>query len=403
MSHYTTGATPPVPRLRPMLPFLLLASMVAPLTTNILLPSLPGMAKSFGVARESVQLAISVYIFAMAVSLLLIGPISDRYGRRPTLLVCISLFTVASLMSAFATSIEMLVAARILQAIGATGGMSVPRTVISDVSSRSETARILAYLTATMVLAPMAAPNIGSLLDSTFGWWSIFIFCTGLGCTVGILALFLLKETRRQGATPPSAGEVWARSLALLKNREFLRFAALNSASTAAYYSLLGGAPDLVIDVMGRTPAEFGRWLVMLGIGYATGNLLSGRIAAKVGLLRLASLGNLILMLSGVLMVVCALLGPNVPLVVFAPALVMAIGNGLVLPSTTASALQVDPRAAGSASGLLGFMQMLSSAVMVQAIVALGMTSALPLGLIVACLGLISVMLLPPRLGRAVP
>ncbi|HRJ69408.1 MAG TPA: multidrug effflux MFS transporter [Beijerinckiaceae bacterium] len=397
MSHYTTGPKHSGVRLRPMLPLLLLASMVAPLTTNILLPSLPGLAKSLDVSREAAQLAISAYIFAMAFTLLLIGPVSDRFGRRPTLLACFAVFTVASLMAIFATSIEMLVAARLLQALGATAGMSVPRTVVSDVSSRSETARIIAYMTAVMVLAPMAAPNVGSLLDSLFGWWSIFAFCAGLGALVFALAALTMKETRPQGATPPTAGEILDRSKSLLRNREFLRFAALTSTSTASYYALLGGAPDLIIDGMGRTPAEFGRWLIMLGIGYAAGNFLSGRIAGRVGLVRMAALGNMVLLLSGVLMVVGALAGLHVPLAVFLPALIMAFGNGLVLPSTMASALQIDPRAAGTASGLMGFIQMFSSAVMAQAIVSFGGKTALPIGLAIAISGLIAVVLLPPR------
>lgn len=380
-----------------MLPLLLLATMIGPLTINILLPALPGISRSLATTRETAQLTISVYVAVVALGQLFIGPISDRFGRRPVMIVCSTIYTAGSLLAALAGSIEALIGARILQAVGATAGMALSRTIISDVSNRSETMRILAYLTAVMVLAPLAAPMMGALLDAAFGWWSIFIFCTILGTVQSVLCLLFLRETRPKDLVAATTRDIVIRSLALLKNQEFLRFAGTGAAATGSYFAILGGAPSYMIEGLGRTPTEFSRWLMLLGLGYASGNILAGRLSAGINPRRMCALGNLLMVVFSLLATGLSYGGINHPLALFGPAAMIAVSNGIAMPGAVASAIQSNPQAAGAASGLMGFMQLMLSA-FVSYIVAWATTdSALPITLGLLACALLSVICVPPK------
>jgi DHA1 family bicyclomycin/chloramphenicol resistance-like MFS transporter len=407
MSHYSTQPKPPPVRLQPMLPLLIAISMIAPLTINIILPALPGMVIAFGTTRETAQLAISAYLFTIAVGQIVIGPISDRFGRRPTLMGCALIYSAGSLIGMYAPTIEVLIGARMLQALGATSGISLARAVISDVSNRADTARIIAYLTATMVLAPMAAPNIGSYLDTRFGWQAIFAFSACLGLFICVFGFLQLTETRPAGLNATTAREVAARSFSLLKDREYLRYAMVTTTATASYLAFIGGTPHYFIDHLKRSPAEYGLWLILLGIGYAAGNLLSARFGHRIGLLRLAALGNVILLLTSTTMAVLSLAGLHHPAALFIPAMLMTFGNGLVMPNTSAFAVQVNPLAAGAASGLMGCIQMGAGAISTYLLGWIPAESALPVSLVIMFWGVLAVLLMPTSLihrsGPATP
>ena len=386
--------------LRPLLPLILFLSMAGPLTLNILQPSLPGLEKSLGAPHATVQLTLSLYVLGMAMAQLFGGPLADRYGRRPVLIASLTLFVGASLAGMQAGGIGTLIAARVAQAMGATVCLGLSRTIIADLTDRATTARLIAYVTMVMVLAPMASPNIGSFLDTRFGWRSIFVFCTVFAGALWLAVVFTLPETRPQQARGARFADVWQRTLALVRNRVFMRYALLSALASCCFFAILGASPSLVIERMGRTPAEFGLWFILLGIGYSFGNFVTGRFTRVIGIDRMAAFGNLVQLTGVLIMTALALVPVMHPAALFIPAVLVTFGNGLVLPNVMAAGIQTDRNAAGAASGLMGFTQMILSAGASYIVAFLPNATTLPLSLLLIGFSVSAQIMLPFRFSR---
>lgn len=379
-----TDASP----IRRLVPLLLLLAMVGPLTLNILQPSLPGLSAALNAPKETVQLTLSLYLIGMAASQILAGPLADRYGRRPVIIGALLIFILTSFAASRATTIDALIIARIGQALGATCCLSLSRTIVADLSDRETTARIIATITMVMVLAPMASPNIGSYLDTRFGWPAIFVFCAIFGVVVLAASAGYLTETRPSAMAGATFGDVAKRTTGLMRNRAFLRYAAVSSFASAAFFIILGASPYVVVNGMQRTPAEFGLWYIVLGIGYALGNFTVTRNGHRMA--RMMVLGNLSLLVGAGLMLALALVPVMHPAAVFLPGVLVTYGNGLVLPNAMAGGIQTDRNAGGAASGLMGFSQMLLGALASYIAGLLPSSSALSMAAMILISGLIA-------------
>jgi MFS transporter, DHA1 family, multidrug resistance protein len=351
--------TPDSPTLlRRLLPVLIIISMIGPLALNILQPSLPGLAIYMNAAREEVQLTLSLFLGAQAVSQLFVGGLADRFGRRPVLLVSLGLYVAASIAATFATSILLLVLARVLQATGSTAGLTISRTVVRDLAPRETAASTIGYVTMGMVIAPLMAPALGGFLDDTFGWRAIFMVCAGLGI-IGAAATWLrLPETRPAAIEGQSTAEMLARSRDVIGNARFRGYALGASLTSAVFFTFLGGAPYLVIETMGLPKTAYGFWFIALSGGYMIGNFCSGRFSESFGIDRMIRIGNVLAMAGVVIMLALAIAGVMHPAAIFLPNFLMSVGNGFLLPNAVAGAVSVDPKAAGAASGVTGFLQM---------------------------------------------
>ena len=383
------------PRLRRLIPLLLLLAMSGPLTLNILQPALPGLAATLKAPRDTVQLTLSLYVLGMAFAQLIAGPLADRFGRRPVIRIALVIFVLASIAAAFSNTVTALIVARICQALGATACLSLSRTIIGDLSDRSTTARMIAYVTMVMVIAPMAAPNVGAALDRHFGWQAIFVFCGLFGAMTLALVMIYLFETRPASLDSATFGDVARRTKRLAMNPAFLRYAGLSSFASACFFIFLGASPHLVIEAMGRSPAEFGAWYIILGIGYSLGNLTVARATHIIGVDRMMKLGNLLLLIGAVVMAGLAMVPVMHPAAVFCPAVLFTYGNGLVLPHSMAGAIQTDRNAGGAASGLIGFSQMLMGAIGSYLVAMLPGETALSMALMMIACGLISMAMAP--------
>ncbi|CAN0602829.1 unnamed protein product, partial [Ectocarpus sp. 12 AP-2014] len=180
---------------RPSTFLLVLIVSISPLTMHIYLPSLPGLAADLQASDAQVQLTLSVYLFAVAVTQLIIGPLSDRFGRRPMLIWGMVIFLIATVFCRFATSIDGLVIARGFQAIGGCAGMVIGRAIVRDVASRNEAASLLGYVTMGMAIAQMIGPVIGGFLDGFYGWRASFDLLLLLGVALLVLVVTTLHET----------------------------------------------------------------------------------------------------------------------------------------------------------------------------------------------------------------
>jgi MFS transporter, DHA1 family, multidrug resistance protein len=365
--------------LRKLLPTLIIVSMIGPLALNIIMPSMPGLAAALQASKAEVQLTLSLFLAAQAVSQLFIGGLADRYGRRPVLLVALALYLCASVAAAFATSILMLIGARILQAAGSTAGLTLSRTVVRDLAPRDSAASMIGYVTMGMVVAPLVAPALGGYLDDTFGWRAIFLACAVLGVAASLAALTQLPETRPASIVGQGMVDVLRRSALMVRNRRFMGYALGAGLTSAVFFAFLGAAPYLVVEALALPKTSYGIWFICLSGGYMIGNFCSGRFSERYGVDRMIMFGNIIGMVGVSLVLTLAFLPTMTPAAIFLPNLLMAIGNGFLLPNAIAGAVSVDPKAAGAASGVVGFMQMGMGAVASYVSGQITTTSSLPM------------------------
>jgi len=321
------------------------------LTMNVFLPSLPGMAVFFGVPYAQMQLAVTLYLGLSAALQIILGPLSDRYGRRPVLLASGAIFLVASLGTILAPTVEVFLVCRMAQAVIASG-LVLSRAIVRDMVPDAEAASMIGYVTMGMSIVPMIGPVLGGILDEAFGWQANFSLLLVLGVAVVTLVYFDLGETatRRQASF---AAQVRLYPI-LFTSRRFWGYAVAAMGASGAFFSYLGGAPFVGGVVFGLSPAEVGIYFAIPAAGYGLGNFLSGRFSARVGMDRMVLAGSCVLGAGMATSLGLSLAGLSNATVFFALVSTVGIGNGMTLPNATAGMMSVRPDLAGTASGLGG-------------------------------------------------
>ncbi|MCP5371381.1 MAG: multidrug effflux MFS transporter [Hyphomicrobiales bacterium] len=385
---------PATPRLS-LLALLISVTAIGPMALNIYLPSMPGLQRVFDVDYAVVQLTLTLYLIGLAAAQLVYGPLSDRLGRRPVLLAGLSLSLVGTLSCLVAPSIAWLIVGRLVQAVGACAGMVLARAMIRDLFPRERAASVMGYVTMAMVVAPMVAPTIGGYLDEFLGWRASFVFVAAATVAVIAAAAALLPETH--GGRPGQAGgsgplEI-LRAWDLMANPAFRRYALQVGFTTSVFFSFVGGAPYIMVELMGQPPSRYGLYVIMVAAMYMTGNFTTGRVAVRVGPDRMIAWGTSLSLLGTVLLVAVYAAGVLMPVTLFACMAVVALGNGMSIPNGVAGAISVDPHRAGAASGLAGFLQMSVGA---------GATALIGLLLADSAMPLVALMLLGAVGGSAV-
>jgi DHA1 family bicyclomycin/chloramphenicol resistance-like MFS transporter len=356
----------------PRTPLGLLALLIAmagmsSLSLNILVPAIPGLAAKLAADPASVQLTVSLYLLGLAGAQLVFGPLSDRFGRRPVVLAGLALATIASTAAIFAASIASLVAARIAQSLGASTGQTIGRAIIRDLYDRERAASMIGLVTSVVVLMPMVAPLIGGILDTLFGWEAIFAFTAILSFTVFAWAMLELPETHNVSLALSSANHFRSDLAALAASRRFFGYALCAGLGSAPFFSFLGGAPHVVVTMLGRTSAEYGLWFFVPSIGFMAGNFAVSRLTARFGIDALIWWGIALTIVGCLLNVVTYIALPGWEMAtIFLPQIVIGFGNGLLLPTAVAGAVSIRPQVAGTASGMTGFIQMAIGAVAAQ-------------------------------------
>ncbi|MDQ0467381.1 multidrug effflux MFS transporter [Labrys wisconsinensis] len=383
---------------------LALLTALGPLSTDMYLPSLPLIGTALGASTAQVQLTLSVFLVGFAAGQVIYGPLSDRFGRRPPLIGGLVLFVAASLICAAAPSIEALLAARFLQALGASGPIVLARTVVRDLYEGPRAARELALMGTIMGLVPAVAPVVGGLLQAGIGWQANFVLAAALAAAGGLVAWRKLPETLRAPNPAPISPLGIARSFAgLTRNRGFLAYLVLMSLTYGGLFAWISGSSFVLQGVYGLSALAFGFAFVVGVIGYIAGTLAAQALVTRHGIEATLSIGVACLALGGVAMLALVLAGIPHPAAIVVPMALYLAGVGLVMPQAMAGALAPFPDRAGAASSFAGFVQMLAGAG-IGALVghALG-ASALPLALAVAATGIAALVVLhASRAARAI-
>jgi DHA1 family bicyclomycin/chloramphenicol resistance-like MFS transporter len=351
--------TPPAAGAKSPLLFTILVavSTVGPLAMNIFVPSIPGLMKQFNASSGTVQLTLTIYLAGIAVSQLFYGPISDRIGRRPAMLAGLTFYVFASALCAIAPTIELLMVARFFQAIGGAAGMVLSRAIVRDLHGREASASVLGYITMTWVLVPMFAPALGGFLDEIATWRASFYVLTGLGSVILALAWWGLPETNLQAGSLPASSHTRANALVLVRQPAFAVYTLTLAFCSAVFFSFIAGAPYIMVEVLGRTPFEYGLWFMLISVGYMAGNYLSGRFSEQIGIDRMITYGNSLAIVGACAMLAFGIGGNLGPATIFGPMLIVTLGNGLTIPNGTAAAISVLPGTIGIAAGISGFFQ----------------------------------------------
>lgn len=330
---------------------LVLITGMSALSMSIFLPSLATMTTYFNTEYAIMQIALSGYLAATAVLQVFIGPISDRYGRRVLVLGSLVVFVLATIGTLLATTVEVFLFFRILQAAVATS-MALGRAIVRDIVPQDQAASMIGYVTMGMALVPMVGPMIGGALEQAFGWQATFVFLGLAGFATLALVFFDLGETVQGEGT--SFRDQLSTYPELFRSPRFWGYVLCAAFGSGAFFALLGGTSFVATEIFGLSPLWSGIALGTPAIGYAIGNFFSGRFSVRVGINKMAIIGTLITISGLGLSAILTLSGVHHPLNFFGFCVFLGLGNGIMLPNVMAGSISVRPHLAGTASGLGG-------------------------------------------------
>jgi DHA1 family bicyclomycin/chloramphenicol resistance-like MFS transporter len=350
----------------PPVALLTLIAMASPLALNAFVPAMPDAAAALDADIATIQLTFTCYLLTLAIGQLITGPLADYFGRRPVLLAGLGLHTLGSLLAASADGVEMLIAGRVLQALGGSTCMALARTIILDVHGREGAAGRMGYVVMAIAIAQAIAPTIGGFLNLWTGWNSIFYMSVFMGALVWLVALRMLPETSRARSDSLHLGGILKRYGEVLGSGQYLGYVLSTTAIAAAFYLFVGSSPYIVTDQLGGNSAVFGSWFLTVSLAFMAGSFLSTRLAKLFSVDQMVLCGNLLSLLGAALLLGLSLLNALSLAGLFLPMALVIFGRGLSQPNAQSAAISSSDSSAGTASGLMGFIQLLTGAVIAQ-------------------------------------
>jgi DHA1 family bicyclomycin/chloramphenicol resistance-like MFS transporter len=335
---------------------------IQPVTTDLYLPALPALTEDFGAPVSQSQLTLTTLLLAFGLSQLVWGPLSDRFGRRPVLLLGLVAYTIASVGTALAESMPQLVAWRTVQGAAIGAAVMAARAIVRDLYAPETGARVLSMaLTGLGVIACLCAP-IGGLLTDLFGWRYALTALAVFGAATLVLVAARFEETVRRknpaALHPAALLRTW---FTILRHPTFIAYSALSVASYAGLFTFLGASSFVFIKVFGYTRTQYGMTMFTMSFVYVLGTFLCRRLLPRLGIKRSVALAGVVSLAGGTLLGVLAHAGVQSGWAVLVPFLLFALGHGVHQPCGTSGAVGPFPQAAGAASALNGFFMMLAA------------------------------------------
>lgn len=323
------------------------------------LASLPGMVRYFGISVSQAQLTLSAFVLAFALSQLVYGPLSDRYGRRTTMLAGNLVYLFATVACAVAPSIEVLIAARFFQAIGGCAWAVVGRAVVRDIHGAEGTARMMGIIGVSQSLLIVVGPIIAGQLEQSFGWRANFGFLLAFGAVLTLAAALLLDESHPdRNPRDTDIGQMLKNYATLAANRRIWGYILCNAFVFACILAFHSGASFVLMELLGVSALEFGLLFSLTILGYMGGSFVTVRWVARFGADRLLAWGTALGMAAGTAMVALAFAGVHSVAAIIAPYFVFLVSVGFTQPAAIAGAIGPYTRIAGTASALFGFVQL---------------------------------------------
>lgn len=372
-----------------------LVAMMA-ISTDLYLPSLPAIARDLAIDVGAAQSTLSAFLLGIAAGQIVVGPLSDRFGRRPVLIAATALYVAASLACALAPDIDALVAARVAQALGACAGGVVGRAVVRDVHGPAGAARVLALIGAAMAIVPAIGPILGGVIETFAGWRWNFVLLAAFGATMCLGVTLGLAETNiHRDPTATDPGRLARNFAAILGVPEFRAHALAGASAYAGMFAFISGSSFVFIGVYGLSPTAYGCVFALAVGGYLAGTLTAARAAPRIAGAVLLRRSGTIMAAAGGAMAVSALSGLADPARLGAApvAILMAlycVGFGMCIPTAAAGAIAPFPKLAGTAASALGVLQTGSAAVVGFLVGRFHDDSAVPMAIAVAAMGAVA-------------
>ena len=361
-------------------------SAFGPLSVDFYLPALPRLTSDYHASASAGQLTLTACVLGLAFGQLALGPLSDRFGRRPPLLAGLALYCAASLACAVAPSIWVLVLLRLVQGLSGAAGIVVARAVVRDLVSGVAAARLFSILMLVLGVVPIVAPLAGGELLRATSWRGLFVILAVVDAAILAATALWLRET-----LPParrrSRGEASAGFAALVRDRRFVSYAAVLGLAFAAMFSYIAGSSFVLQDVYRVSPQLYGGVFALNALGIVLCSLLNRRLVERVGPARMLQVGVVAGATAGAALLAVVLAG-GVGLPGILPCLFVVVASiGFVIPNSTTLALADHPRSAGSASALLGASQFGLGAAAAPLVGLAGRGSATPMALAISLFG----------------
>lgn len=358
----------------PSLAFLVGITIAGTFPIHIFVPALPDAARELKVSAGAMQLSITAYLIGLSLGQLLLGVLSDRFGRRPVLLAGLLLYVLASAILAMAPDLETVLVARVFQAVGGCSGLVLGRAITRDTSGPERATARLAVLGAAISIGPAFAPIVGGQIALHFGWRAVFVLLAAMNAALLAFTLATLPETC------PARGKVdirayFGRILALRRNPVFMRFCIGGAFATTSFYAFVGAAPFILRHRFGLSPDQVGlAFLVVVG-SLTLGSLTASRLAGRLRPLLVVQIAGLAMLAASLLLVGLTLADRLSLAGLHLPVMALSFAIGLCSPFAMSGAISAEPQAIGAASGLYGCLQMGTGALIIAA------TGLLPLRL----------------------
>lgn len=331
---------------------------IGPISMAISTPAMPQMVEAFGTTEAAIKLSLSVYFGGFALAQLLAGPASDAFGRRKATLAFMTIYLLGALICVLATSVEALLAGRLIQGIGASVGVTVARAIVRDLFIGSEAARIMNLVGIMVAIGPAMGPTIGGLALSAFGWESVFILMVIFGAGIIGSVFLLLKETTVPDRDRIRPARVISAYRETLSEPRFLATALILGGSVGALYAQSTMLPFVLIGAVGLTPTQFGLSMLMQSGAYFAGSITLKQVSARLGGIGAVRVGLALIGIGALLMLAWNNLLPATLISIMGPVAICTFGLAFITPQVVTMALAPFPHIAGSASAIMGFIQM---------------------------------------------
>jgi DHA1 family bicyclomycin/chloramphenicol resistance-like MFS transporter len=347
---------------KPLLIFLTLLAALGMLATNMYLASFPSIGRELNASPEQVKLTLTVFLLGFAFGQLVIGPLSDKFGRRPLLIAGLILYAVTAALIAVASNIDWMIGIRIAQAIGACTGSVLARAVARDLFQGDELTRSLGFITTLVAAAPGFSPLIGGLVETFFGWRATFALLALVGIFATLVVWFRVPETHHQRETSPGMGQAFASYFTLLGRRDFMIPMLATTCAMAGLFAFFAASPTIFIQGFGVSPVLFGFIPCVTVFAVFAGGFSAPRLAKKWPGYRPIIFGSVLMLIGAGAMLAVTYSGNAGMFQVLGTLLFFLFGMGVVNPLSTVFALRPFPEMAGAASALIGFFQMAGGA-----------------------------------------
>jgi len=363
---------PHIPKTQtPALFILILIAMASPLALNLFIPAMPDVVTALHTDIATMQLTYTLFLLTLAFGQLIGGPLADYFGRYPVLSVGLTIHFCGCLLAAIATDINTLIAARILQALGGSACMSMARTMMLDIYGREKAASKMSYLVMAIAISQAIAPTIGGYLNVFFNWHSIFYLSAIIALAVWLINLFYLSETCTTKTTSLNLNSVLKQYVHVLQSKQYIGYALSSTFIACAFYLFIGSMPYIVADKLSGSSADFGNWFLAVALAFMAGSFCSGFLSKRFDINAMIKLGNSVSMMGASILFIFAILEHYKYIALgyiflFTPMALLTFGRGLSQPSAQSGAISSAPSTAGTASGLLGFIQLIIGAGIAQ-------------------------------------